>query len=144
MRVLYCWDAIEHLAARQIQSMLDSQKDLKFIVVTKTVSNDKDVKNTLLNDRVKVYEPYKVSNDKLNGVIYFLMYLWIFITQKLGLIDVKMAQSREMKNIFLLNKLFKKEYILNMLGKERHIEDEGFFSKKKNFKLYLILKVLKK
>jgi hypothetical protein len=142
--VLYCWDTIEHLAARQIQSMLNVDKDISFIVVTQTVSNDEYVKNILLNDRVKVYEPYKVSNNKVNGIIYFLMYVWIFLTKKFDLCDVKMAQSREMKNIYLLRKLFKKEYILNLLGKERHIEDEGFFSDKEKEQIKLHIKDAKK
>lgn len=72
------------------------------------------------------------------------MYIWIFLSQKFDMIDVKMAQSREMKNIYLLNKIFKKEYILNMLGKERHIENEGFFSNKEKTQIIAHIRGAKK
>lgn len=144
MRVLYCWDAIEHLAARQIESMLKTDKNISFIVATKFVPVDSEVKKILSNKRIKLFKRPTTSNEKINGIIYFLMYVWIFLTQKFDVIDVKMAQSREMKNIFLLNKLFKKEYILNMLGKERHIEDEGFFSDKEKSQIIAHIKGAKK
>lgn len=130
MRVLYCWDIIEHLAARQIESMLKADKNLFFIIVAKSVSDDYEVQKVLKNSRIKLYTPFKTSNKKLNGLIYLLMHFWILLIKRFDLIDVKMAQSREMKNIFLLNKLFNKKYILNMLGKERHIEDNSFFCEK--------------
>lgn len=144
MKVLYCWDAIEHLAARQIDAMLKADDNLSFIVATKFVPEDSEVKRILSNKRIKLYKRATTSNQKINGVIYILMFIWIFLTQKFDLIDVKMAQSREMKNIFLLNKLFKKEYILNMLGKERHIEDEGFFLNKEKLQIIAYIKEAKK
>ncbi|MCT7492514.1 glycosyltransferase family 4 protein [Aliarcobacter cryaerophilus] len=144
MRVLYCWDAIEHLAARQIDAMLKVDDSLSFVVATKFVPDDSEVQKILSNERIKLYKRATTSNEKINGVIYILMYLWIFLTQRFDLIDIKMAQSREMKNIFLLNKLFKKEYILNMLGKERHIEDDGFFSNKEKLQIIAHIKGAKK
>lgn len=144
MRILYCWDAIEHLAARQIDAMLKADDNLSFIVATKFVPEDSEVKRILSNKRIKLYKRATTSNEKINGVIYILMFIWIFLTKKFDLIDVKMAQSREMKNIFLLNKLFKKEYILNILGKERHIEDEGFFSNKEKLQIIAHIKEAKK
>ncbi len=144
MRVLYCWDGIEHLAARQMNSMLKADKNLSFVVATKFVADDVEVETILSNDRIKLFNLYKTKNQRLNVILYFLMYFWIFITQKFDLIDVKMAQSREMKNIFLLNKLFKKEYILNMLGKERHIEDDGFFLNKEKYQIIKHIKNAKR
>lgn len=144
MKILYCWDAIEHLAARQIDSMLKVDENLTFIIATKFVPDDKEVHKILSNERIKLFKGPKTSNTKVNGVIYLLMYLWIFLTQKFDLIDVKMAQSREMKNIFLLNKLFQKEYILNMLGKERHIEDDGFFTEKEKLQIIAHIQGAKK
>lgn len=135
MRILYCWDNLEHLAARQISSMLQVDNQLLFLVAAKWVATDNDVRKILEHDRVKFYVPLQTRYRMVNGLLYFLMYVWIFLTQKFDLIDVKMAQSREMKTIFLLSKLFKKKYILNMLGKERHIDDAGFFSEKGRFQI---------
>lgn len=128
MRILYCWDNLEHLAAKQIDAILQVNNDVSFLVATKWIADDIEVRKRLNHNRIKVYTPFKTSNTKINGLCYFLMYVWIFLTQKFDLIDVKMAQSREMKTVFILSKFFKKKYILNMLGKERHIEDDGFFS----------------
>lgn len=144
MRVLYCWDAIEHLAARQIDAMLKADDNLSFIVATKFVPDDSEVKRVLSSKRIKLYKRATTSNEKINIIIYIMMFIWIFLTKKFDFIDVKMAQSREMKNIFLLNKLFKKEYVLNMLGKERHIEDEGFFSDKEKLQIIAHIKEAKK
>lgn len=144
MKILYCWDVIEHLAARQIESMLKENDDLFFIVLTKFVPDDYEVKKTLANKRIKLFKRITTKSEKINSILYLLMYIWVFMTKKFDLIDVKMAQSREMKNISLLNILFKKEYILNMLGKERHIEDEGFFSNEEKHQIVSHIKKAKK
>lgn len=144
MKILYCWDVIEHLAARQIESMLKENDDLFFIVLTKFVPDDYEVKKILANKRIKLFKRITTKSEKINSILYLLMYIWVFMTKKFDLIDVKMAQSREMKNIFLLNILFKKEYILNMLGKERHIEDEGFFSNEEKHQIVSHIKKAKK
>lgn len=144
MKVLYCWDVIEHLAARQIESMLKENDDLFFIVLTKFVPDDYEVKKILANKRIKLFKRITTKNEKINSILYLLMYIWVFMTKKFDLIDVKMAQSREMKNISLLNIVFKKEYILNMLGKERHIEDEGFFSNEEKHQIISHIKKAKK
>ncbi|MCG3697538.1 glycosyltransferase family 4 protein [Aliarcobacter butzleri] len=144
MKILYCWDVIEHLAARQIESMLKENDDLFFIVLTKFVPNDYEVKKILANKRIKLFKRITTKSEKINSILYLLMYIWVFMTKKFDLIDVKMAQSREMKNISLLNILFKKEYILNMLGKERHIEDEGFFSNEEKHQIVSHIKKAKK
>ena len=47
MRVLYCWDAIEHLAARQIDAMLKVDDSLSFVVATKFVPDDSEVQKIL-------------------------------------------------------------------------------------------------
>ncbi|MCG3654176.1 glycosyltransferase family 4 protein [Aliarcobacter butzleri] len=144
MKILYCWDVIEHLAARQIESMLKENDDLFFIVLTKFVPDDYEVKKILANKRIKLFKRITTKSEKINSILYLLMYIWVFMTKKFDLIDVKMAQSREMKNISLLNILFKKEYILNMLGKERHIEDEGFFSNEEKHQIVSHIKKAKK
>ncbi|MCG3672245.1 glycosyltransferase family 4 protein [Aliarcobacter butzleri] len=144
MKILYCWDVIEHLAARQIESMLKENDDLFFIVLTKFVPDDYEVKKILANKRIKLFKRITTKSEKINSLLYLLMYIWVFMTKKFDLIDVKMAQSREMKNISLLNILFKKEYILNMLGKERHIEDEGFFSNEEKHQIVSHIKKAKK
>lgn len=144
MRILYCWDNLEHLATKQIDSMLQANSKLSFLVATKWIADDSDVRKRLQHNRIKVYTPLQTPYPKVNGVCYFLMYMWIFLTQKFDLIDVKMAQSREMKTVFLLSKIFKKEYILNMLGKERHIEDDGYFSSSEKKQIVKHIKNAKK
>ena len=66
MRVLYCWDAIEHLAARQIDAMLKADDNLSFIVATKFVPDDIEVKRILSNKRIKLYKRASTSNEKIN------------------------------------------------------------------------------
>lgn len=144
MKVLYCWDNLEHLAAKQIDTILQVNNKISFLVATKWIADDVEVRKRLNHNRIKVYTPFQTSNTKFNGLCYFLMYVWIFLTQKFDLIDVKMAQSREMKTVFLLSKLFKKKYILNMLGKERHIEDDGFFSNREKQQIVKSIKYAQK
>lgn len=44
MRILYCWDVIEHLAARQLDSMLKADDTLSFVIATKFIPDDNEVK----------------------------------------------------------------------------------------------------
>lgn len=140
MIILYSWDKIEHLAAKQIECLLNSSDEISLIVITKSVQKDDLVTDVLSRKRVLYVEIMPHTQYFFGRILYYLKWLYIFLRYSFDLIDVKMAQSQEAKVSTFLAGIFGKKLILNILGKERHVFEKHFFKKRVRKSIVNIIK----
>jgi len=130
MIILFSWDKIEHLAAKQIECLLNASDEISLIVVTQIVQKDALVTNVLSMKRIISVEIMPHAQHFFGKILYYLKWLYIFFRYDFDLIDVKMAHSQEAKVSTFLARIFDKKLILNILGKERHVFEKDFFKKR--------------
>ncbi|TLP37781.1 glycosyltransferase family 4 protein [Arcobacter arenosus] len=122
MKVFWSLNVLENQLLDQIYAILINNSDITISIFPMNV-NYEELSNHPLNqlDNFILLNRKNIKSYK-SYIIKFILHL---LFNQYDLIDTKMAQSKESYIVYLVSKIFRKNYLVNLYGKERYILDKN-------------------